>query len=393
MAAAVDLVTIPFHDWRKVQREGTRTRDSHLIKHCIAHPQVGRVIIVNRPISWPEMLYKRSPWRTEGTVIARSHNSQLAQLDERAYVVDFRSADFLSPIFKGKGWFLKAHRKAGFVSAVQKYLRLLNVTEFDVISFSLTAAGLSEQLGGRRKLFDGWDNFLRFPDHQRYFEDFRAAYASYAGHSDNWTTNSESNREFFEREFGVRGCRVIRNGVDVERFRQTHEVPSDLADISRPIIGVGAKITHLLDTYLINRILETHPKTSFVLVGQMLDKSVFRRIRKTPNFHYLGDKNYDDYVGYVQGFDVGLIPYVVGDREHGGDSIKFYEYLAAGKPIISTAIEGVTDDFDNVFVASDHDEFCAMIPQALAAEPTHNDLPEELTWRYKANELLKPLLV
>jgi len=115
-------------------------------------------------------------------------------------------------------------------------------------------------------------------------------------------------------------------------------------------------------------------------------------MKKAPNFYYLGDKSYDEYAAYVQAFDVCTIPYVVGDREHGGDSIKFYEYLAAGKPIVSSANEGVPDEYDNVFVAGNHEEFCAMIPHALTASPADNHLPEKLTWCYKTDELLAPLL-
>jgi len=392
MDTPLDLVVVPFHDWRKVQREGTRTRDAHVIKHLIAHPKVGRVVIVNRPMALPEMLYKRTDWRTGGTPVSRRGDSQLVQIDERAYVIDFRSRDVLTPVLKAKNWFFPAYGSRRFVSAIDKHLRYLNITEFSSISFSIFASELSLTLDGRRKLFDAWDNFLRFPNHERYYEGFRKSYASYAEHCDSWSTNSVSNQEFYRAEFGVDNCRLIKNGVDLEHFQRPHEIPSDLREIPRPIIGLGAKVTHLLDTDLINLVLETHPEIHFVLVGQMLQKEVFGRIRKAPNFHYLGDKKYEQYIAYVQAFDVCIIPYVVGDREHGQDSIKFYEYLAAGKPIVTTANEGVSDAYKNVFVAADHGEFCEMIPRALAAPPSRNELPEELSWRYKAGQLLEPLL-
>jgi len=392
MQSPIDLVVIPFHDWRKVQREGTRTRDAHIIKHCIGHPGVDKVVIVNRPMSLPEMIYRRSSWRTEGTLITGTHNSQLVQIDDNAFAIDYLAPHVLTPVLKGKNWFFPAYGRPTFVKMVEKYMRWLNITQFDSICFSIFASELSRQLGGHRKHFDAWDNFLRFPNHERYYDGFRKAYDAYADHCDFWSTNSLSNQQFYLAEFGVENCRLIRNGVDVEHFTCPLDTPHDLKEVPRPIIGIGAKVTHLLDTDLINRVLETNPQVSVVLVGQMLQKDVFRRIKKAPNFYYLGDKSYDEYAAYVQAFDVCTIPYVVGDREHGQDSIKFYEYLAAGKPIVSSANEGMTDEYDNVFVAADHEEFCAMIPRALAAPPAENHLPEDLTWLYKANELLAPLL-
>ncbi len=387
-----DLVVIPYHDWRKVQREGARTRDAHMILHCLSHPGMGRVVIVNRPMTVGEMICKRRSWRTEGEVVAAGRSSRLVKIAENGFALDLFDEDPLGPVFSKKNWFLSAYGKGRYAREIEKYLSYLDVTEFSCISFNVLAAALLGRLDADRKLFDAWDNFLRFPEHANNGHRLREAYTLCSRVADVWSTNSLSNKSFYEANFGVAGCRVIRNGVDPEVFSREYDMPEDLRDISRPVAGVGAKVTHLIDHDLTNYVVEANPDVSFVLVGPVIERAVFRRIVRRPNFFYLGDKHYDQYPAYVKAFDVCLIPYAVGEKEHGGDAIKLYEYLAAGKPTVTTRIEGVTDRHGNVFVADSCEEFSEMIRRALSSPPRVKHLPERFTWRHRARQLLEPLV-
>lgn len=392
MSKQVDLVVIPYHDWRKVQREGARTRDAHLITCCVSHGNVGRVVIVNRPMTVAEMLYKRRSWKTKGEVVARGAFSRLVRVADSAFALDFFDRDSLGPVFGGKRWFFSAYGRKGYLREIEKFLARLGVVRFSCISFNVFAAAMFAGLPAEKKLFDAWDNFLKFPEHKNSKRLFREAYERCFRAADFQTTNSASNKSFFESDFGVVGCRVIGNGVDLEMFSREYDQPSDLRGIQRPIVGVGAKVTHLLDHELMNHVVEANPDLSFVLVGQIVDKAVFGKINRRRNFFYLGDKHYDEYPAYVKAFDVCLVPYVVGEKEHGGDPIKLYEYLAANKPVVTTRCEGVSDEYGNVFVADSYDDFCKMIRAALSSPCRENRLPDRLTWRSRTEELLRPLL-
>jgi len=148
----------------------------------------------------------------------------------------------------------------------------------------------------------------------------------------------------------------------------------------------------LLDIELLNEITQENPDITFVLIGQVLDWRVFSQIEKRSNFHYLGDKHYRDYPAYVAAFDVCAIPYVVGEGEHGGDSIKFYEYLAANKPVVTTGIEGISGDLGVVHIANSATEFSKAINASLASGPIETNLPERLTWKYKTDHIVSQLL-
>ena len=62
----MNLIIIPFHDWRKSQNEGFRTRDVHFIKALSENKSVENILVVNRPSTWLELLYKRSDKNVKG---------------------------------------------------------------------------------------------------------------------------------------------------------------------------------------------------------------------------------------------------------------------------------------------------------------------------------------
>ena len=384
----LDLVVIPYHDWRKVSREGARTRDAHLIEQLIAHPDIGRVLFVYRPITLPDMVYKRISWKTPGDVCWRSGNARAVQIGDRAFAFDYFDRSIIEPISKGKESFITALGQKRFLALLEHCLRHLQIESYSCISFNLFAADMVSALPAKTKLFDAWDNFARFPEHSSIRQRLTQAYQSYAQSADCWTTNSQSNQSWYQSTLGIKNCHIISNGVDPERFGASFDAPPDLQGITRPIIGFGAKVTHLLDYELINYLTEANPNVSIVMVGQILEREVYRKIVKRPNFHYLGDKPYSVYPAYVRSFDVCIIPYVVGEREHGGDSIKFYEYLAAGKRVVTTGIEGVIEAHGNTFIARSSAQFSEGIRRALAMPPEKIQLSEQLTWRFKANQLV-----
>ena len=183
---------------------------------------------------------------------------------------------------------------------------------------------------------------------------------------------------------------MVKNGVDLDLFAKKYDVPSDMAKIKFPVIGFGGKITHLFDYTLYNNVVKSHPDKNFVIVGQILDKEVFRKIEKAPNVFYLGDKHYSQYPSYVKNFNVGIVPYVTGSLEHGADSIKVYEYIAAGLNVIGTSGAGMTDLQEYIHVAKNWKEFSEQIDNALKPKLVAVvTLPKFYTWKYKADSFIQ----
>jgi hypothetical protein len=66
----MDLIIIPFHDWRKSEKEGFRTRDVHFIKALTKEKSINKILVINRPITRLELLYKRHKRALDGKQIS-----------------------------------------------------------------------------------------------------------------------------------------------------------------------------------------------------------------------------------------------------------------------------------------------------------------------------------
>jgi teichuronic acid biosynthesis glycosyltransferase TuaH len=384
----INLVTAPFHDWKKCLREGFRDRDAHFIEHLLEHRAVEKVLVINRPMTYPEMLARRTSWKTPGDILLQQRNFQLVQVHNKGYVLDYLSGRSLQHILLQRKWYIYAFAMEDFVNSVLKACGALGMEEISCFSNHVLAAGLFRQIASGACVFDADDDWLRFPKLKGIQDDLRTAYRVYAKVASIWTTNSEQNQKNFAREFGVKDIIVIRNGVDEERFQTEYPIPEDLKMISRPIIGFGGRINHLVDAELLNRVVQQNRDKSFVIVGEILDGRVFRAIVNHPNLFYLGDKHYDEYPAYVTNFDVCIMPYVIGGRAHGGDAIKLYEYIAAGKPVVSTNGNGAENLREYVRIANGSQEFSEAINRSLSEPGQQKEILLEFTWRHKTELLI-----
>ncbi len=136
---------------------------------------------------------------------------------------------------------------------------------------------------------------------------------------------------------------LVRHGVDHAHFRRALRpetlVPSDIAELPRPIIGFFGLIADWVDVDLMAYVAEQFPEGSLVLLGKATtDVSALERL---PNVHLLGRKHYDQLPAYCKGFDVALMPFRINVLTLNSNPLKVREYLAAGLDVISTPIPEV----------------------------------------------------
>lgn len=132
----------------------------------------------------------------------------------------------------------------------------------------------------------------------------------------------------------------LPNAADCETFKTAGPIPDDFPKRSGPVAGYHGVLATWIDWNLVYRVSRKLPHWNFVFVGPVLGLSK-QDLPYSPNIFYLGEKNYDDLPGYVRRFDVGIIPFKVSAMTRYSNPIKMYEYLACGKPVVSTDIHEV----------------------------------------------------
>ena len=136
-------------------------------------------------------------------------------------------------------------------------------------------------------------------------------------------------------------------------------VPGDIAELKKPVVGYCGVIDGRLDMDLLDKVAEQSPETTFVLIGPLVNMPE-SKLPKRSNVHYLGMKPYHLLPGYLKGIDIAMIPFDIKGAHKLSGPTETLEYMAAGKPIISTPIWDVVRDYRNhINIVNNVDEFCA----------------------------------
>jgi UDP-galactopyranose mutase len=144
--------------------------------------------------------------------------------------------------------------------------------------------------------------------------------------------------------------------------------PADQEDLNRPRLGFYGVIDERFDIELLDAIAKMRPDWSFVMVGPVVKISEDDLPRR-PNIHYLGPKKYEQLPAYLSGWDVALMPFAMNESTQFISPTKTPEYLAGGKPVVSTPVRDVVRHYGHlqgVGIASTPEEFVAQCEQMLS---------------------------
>ena len=167
---------------------------------------------------------------------------------------------------------------------------------------------------------------------------------------------------------------VFASSVDAAHFGQARTMlpePPDQAAVPYPRLGFYGVLDERLDRELVDALAQKRPAWQLVLVGPVA-KIDPGELPRRPNIHYLGAKDYGELPAYLSGWDVALLPFARNDATRFISPTKMPEYLAAGKPVVSTPIADVVTPYGEqglVWIADDADGFVAAVEEALAEDP------------------------
>ncbi len=160
--------------------------------------------------------------------------------------------------------------------------------------------------------------------------------------------------------------------------------PADQAGIPHPRLGFYGVIDERFDIELIREAAEQKPDWHFVLIGPIvkIDPAALPRFA---NIHYLGGKSYNELPVYLHGWDIALVPFCLNESTRFISPTKTPEYLAGGKPVISTAIQDVVYPYGIealVHIVKNADELVQQAEKELT-------ISDKTQWLAKSDAFLK----
>ena len=169
-----------------------------------------------------------------------------------------------------------------------------------------------------------------------------------------------------------RFCREIYlspNAADVGHFRKADLVETPLApeleDLPGPVLGFVGAIKEWIDLDLMAALADAFHRGSVVMVGPVGANIDVSMLEKRPNVHLLGRRDREQLPAYIKGFDVCLNPFRQNTLTSTVSPLKFYEYLASGKPIASVPMPEIMDFAGLVEFGSGTEGFIPAVQQAL----------------------------
>lgn len=173
-------------------------------------------------------------------------------------------------------------------------------------------------------------------------------------------------------------------------------IPAELMEITGPKLGfIGAISSYKVDFTLLRHIAEAHQDWSIILIGDIGEGDPWTdssTITGLPNIHILGPRSYSALPGYLKGIDVALLPNQINEYTDGMFPMKFFEYLAAGKPIVSVNLKSLHEYANYIKITNSADDFVIAIEQTLSGNvttlPERTALAKKYTYEARTQKML-----
>ena len=197
---------------------------------------------------------------------------------------------------------------------------------------------------------------------------------------------------------------LVTNGVQYEHFANIDckKIPDKMKNIvnsKKKIIGYFGALASWFDYDLIKELAEEFKDDyEIVLIGIDYDQSLGKSgILKLDNVHYLGTVNYNELPTYSKFFNVSIIPFMVNEITEATSPVKLFEYMALGKPIVTTALPECRK-YESPLVSDSHEDFINNIKKAAELENSKEYIEllrkegNQNTWRQKAKDIKELIL-
>jgi len=383
------------HKWEDWAKDSFPDRSSLIFKNLWKNPKVDKVLLINSASSVFKVRFRGEKQRNW---IKRGIFFNLEKVDEKLYVLH-QSRIFPKDKSNSVSIYLNGliHDKY-LVSTVNYWAKKLEMHNLILwISNPLQACFIGK-FGEKVCVYDATDDWSLHPDYKHLWTKFKKCYKVISERADAILAVSQSLKSKFESLNGEkRNVFWVPNGVEWDIFKiERFETPNDLRKVPKPILGYVGVLQKRVDVELFEKICLAFPKASIVLVGPTLSPRYFSSLKQFKNIFFLGAKNHLEIPKYIKNFDVCLMPHKVSEFTGSMDPVKIYEYLAAGKPVVSTFIPGLERFSPYIYLSKTSEEFVSNVKASLRERnpdlvKRRQDFARQNSWMFRVQEVVKLL--
>jgi glycosyltransferase involved in cell wall biosynthesis len=197
----------------------------------------------------------------------------------------------------------------------------------------------------------------------------------------------------------------VPNGADTDLFREMKDTPSPpiLDKLVRPRLGFVGHVQYWIDLGLIAYLAKRRPEWSFILIGPIGPLADTNPVKGLPNVHFIGRKPQAEIPALLAAMDVCLNPYHTGELANNCSPLKLYEYLAAGKPVVSTVMPEAAKFAEDVRIGVTYEAFLKWCDDIIGALPENEETVRQRiaranrhSWKnrfYEVNQILERTLL
>lgn len=376
------VFTFSFETWTAARdREMFRPPD-RLLSTLACHPAVGRLLVANPYQSWPVRSMRRAAGRLrEAPFECRRPGTQLVSM----YRVRRRDPPTIRGLARTYRSYSRELRQAAARQGLERPA---------VITFQPFLAAFGDFDWAHSVTYYAMDDWGAHEWYTRYRRAYEHAYGLLRDRGTRVCAVSEP----ILAHLAPSGAHaVVPNGVDPDEWLRPAVAPDWFRRLPGPrIVYIGVLDGLRLDLEVLSALADEHAEGSVVLAGDLPDPAVIEPLRRHRNIHVIPPLGRADLVGVVAEAEVCVIPHQRLPLTESMSPLKLYEYLAAGRPVVTTDLPPVRGIDDRVLLAGDREEFRELVRRAIdlgpASEGERRGFIQRNAWARRHEQILEVAL-